>query len=185
MIKKIFDFTISLILLVLLFPIIIIIMFLLYNSGNKIFHLSKRIGKNKKIFKMPKFQTMRENTPQLATHLLLNPDKYYTDLGRILRKYSLDEIPQLFSVIKGDMSLVGPRPALFNQKDLIKLRDLEDVNEILPGITGLAQINGRDNLTIEQKVKYDVLYFKNHNFYLDLKILFKTLLNVILKKDIN
>ena len=150
--KRFTDIMLSLIILIIIIlPFIIICITIFFSDGAPFLFYSKRVGKNKKIFLMPKFRTMKKNTPQLATHLLTDPDKHLIFVGKFLRKYSLDELPQLFSVLKGDMSLVGPRPALFNQNDLIRLRDNFKIFEIQPGITGYAQINGRDNLSIEKK----------------------------------
>ena len=150
----------------------------LSSSGNVLFW-SERIGKDNIIFSMPKFRTMKTDTPQLATHLLRDPESFYTPLGKILRKYSLDELPQIFSVIKGDMSLVGPRPALFNQYDLMELRKKKGVDKLKPGITGLAQINGRDEMSIPDKVRYDEDYLQRSSMRLDLYILWLTLLKVL------
>jgi O-antigen biosynthesis protein WbqP len=136
------------------------------------------VGVGNTIFKMPKFRTMRIDTPAVATHLMQNPDEYLTPIGPFLRKSSLDELPQLWSVLKGDMSFVGPRPALFNQNDLIALRTEKNVHRLVPGITGWAQINGRDDIPIPKKVEYDEYYLKNRSFIFDLKILFMTLLKV-------
>jgi O-antigen biosynthesis protein WbqP len=133
---------------------------------------------------MSKFRSMLLNTPIVATHLLEEPDLYLSPIGNFLRRTSLDELPQLFSVLKGDMSFVGPRPALFNQSDLISLRSLKGVDKLLPGITGLAQINGRDKLTINEKVELDVRYLEKHSLWVDIKILFKTLRKVIKKTGI-
>jgi len=138
-----------------------------------------------KTFKMPKFRTMLTDTPAIATHLLENPDAYLSPVGGLLRRSSLDELPQLWSVLKGDMSFVGPRPALFNQKDLIKLRNEHGVDKLLPGITGWAQVNGRDELSIPDKVKLDKEYLKNQSFWLDIKILWKTFLKVIQRDDVS
>ena len=143
---------------------------------------SDRIGKNNKIFKMPKFRSMLIDTPAVATHLLDNPDSYLSPIGGFLRSTSLDELPQLFSVLKGDMSFVGPRPALFNQDDLIALRTEKGVDKLLPGITGWAQVNGRDELSIPDKVILDVEYLNRQSFWLDMKILWMTFLKVI-KRD--
>jgi len=145
-------------------------------------YFSSRVGKNNKTFLMPKFRTMRSNTPQEATHLLINPDDYLLSTGRFLRKYSLDEFPQIISIIKGDMAFVGPRPALFNQYDLISQRDQKEINQLKPGITGWAQVNGRDNLSIEEKVKYDEEYLGRASLGFDMYIIGLTILKVI-KKD--
>ena len=140
---------------------------------------SNRVGKSNKIFKMPKFRSMLIDTPAVATHLLDNPDSYLSPIGNFLRRTSLDELPQLFSVLKGDMSFVGPRPALFNQDDLIALRTEKRVDKLLPGITGWAQVNGRDELSIPDKVALDVEYLNRQSFWFDMKILWMTLLKVI------
>lgn len=147
-------------------------------SKGTVLYWSDRVGKNNKIFKMPKFRTMFTGTPAVATHLLQSPDSQITNIGNILRKYSLDELPQLFSILKGDMSIVGPRPALFNQGDLISLRTQKGVHRLTPGLTGWAQVNGRDELPIPVKVDYDNYYFINQSFILDLKIIFLTIFNV-------
>ena len=141
--------------------------------------MSKRVGKNNKIFLMPKFRTMRTDTPQVATHLLTNANSFLTPIGHFLRKSSLDEIPQILSVFVGDMSFVGPRPALFNQDDLIKLRTDEGVHHLIPGITGWAQINGRDEIPIPNKVQLDKFYLTHISFFFDLKILCMTLVKVL------
>lgn len=178
--SRLLDLFSSIFLLVILSPILIVFSILiicLYRM--KPIHLSKRSGKNSKIFLMPKFITMKKNTPQLATHLLKNPDKYVTKLGKLLRKTSLDELPQLFSVLIGDMSLVGPRPALFNQYDLIKKRQFLKIDKLKPGITGYAQINGRDNISNKEKIKFDYYYLKNKSTKLDLKIISLTVYKII------
>jgi O-antigen biosynthesis protein WbqP len=143
------------------------------------------VGVDNKIFKMPEFRTMRIETPAVATHLLSNPDEYLTPIGSFLRKLSLDELPQLWSVLKGDMSFVGPRPALFNQDDLVTLRTEKGVHQLIPGITGWAQINGRDDLPIPAKVEYDEYYLKNRSFLFDLKILWLTFYKVIKTEGVN
>ena len=140
---------------------------------------SDRVGRNNKIFKMPKFRSMLIDTPSVATHLLDNPDSCLTPIGGFLRRSSLDELPQLFSVLKGEMSFVGPRPALYNQNDLIILRSKQGINTLLPGITGLAQINGRDELTISEKVALDLEYLNHKSLWFDIKILLKTFLKVV------
>lgn len=143
---------------------------------------SKRVGKNNKLFLMPKFRSMRLNTPQVATHLLNDPDQYLTKIGKFIRKTSIDELPQLWSVLVGDMSMVGPRPALYNQDDLIELRTKKGIHLQKPGITGWAQINGRDEIPIPKKVELDEYYIKNKSMFFDLKIIALTCLKV-LKKD--
>ncbi len=183
--KLYIDFLLSLILILLLIPLFIIIaLIIIIADGYPIFYYSKRIGINNNIFMMPKFRTMKKNTPQLATHLIENPDQFIIPYLKILRKYSIDEIPQLFSVIIGKMSLVGPRPALYNQYDLINLRNLKNIYKVKPGITGYAQINGRDSLSIEDKVELDYYYYKNQSFFLDLKILIKTFFIIFIHKDV-
>jgi len=142
-------------------------------------HWSDRVGINNTIFKMPKFRTMLIETPPVATHLLENPYKYLTPIGPLLRRFSLDEFPQLWSVLKGDMSFVGPRPALYNQDDLIELRTTKGIHKLVPGITGWAQVNGRDNISIPLKVEYDEYYMNHKSFLLNLKILYMTFLKVI------
>ncbi|MEK7288960.1 MAG: sugar transferase, partial [Planctomycetota bacterium] len=137
------------------------------------------------IFKMPKFRTMRIDTPAVATHLLSNPDEYLTSIGPFLRKWSLDELPQLWGVLKGDMSFVGPRPALFNQQDLIALRTEKGVHRLIPGITGWAQINGRDDIPIPKKVEFDEYYLKNRSLFFDLKILLLTFFKVTRAENVS
>ena len=158
---------------------------IIFASGRPVFYFSDRIGINSKVFKMPKFRSMKKETPPLATHLMKNPDHYLFPFGAFIRKYSLDELPQLFSILKGDMSFVGSRPALFNQFDLISLRKKNKVDRFKPGLTGLAQINGRDNLTIQEKVIFEIEYLKNQSFLLDLKILWLTFIKVFFRKDIS
>ena len=146
---------------------------------------SNRVGKSNKIYKMPKFRSMLIDTPVVATHLLDNPDSYLSPIGDFLRRTSLDELPQLFSVLNGDMSFVGPRPALFNQDDLIALRSEKRVDKLLPGITGWAQVNGRDELSIPDKVVLDLEYLNRQSFWFDMKILWMTLLKVINRDGIS
>lgn len=180
MMKRIVDVTLSsLALLVFLLPFVIIYFLVKFTSKGPAIHWSKRIGKDNHIFLMPKFRSMYVDVPQLATHLLINSDSYVTPLGRILRKTSLDELPQLYSVLLGDMSLVGPRPALFNQDDLVSLRTEKGVNRLKPGMTGWAQVNGRDDLPISIKVEFDFFYLLNKSIFFDIKILFLTVIKVI------
>ncbi len=182
---KIIDFLLALCLIIILFiPSLLLAITIKLNSKGPIFHISKRVGLNKKIFKMYKFRTMYIDTPDLATHLLKEPNKYITKFGKFLRKSSLDEIPQLYNIINGDMSFVGPRPALFNQYDLINLRERLSVFTIKPGITGLAQINGRDNLSIDQKVIFDKEFLQNYSLSQYFKILFLTLLYIFKTQSI-
>jgi O-antigen biosynthesis protein WbqP len=148
-------------------------------SVGPILYWSDRVGHQNKLFKMPKFRSMRVDTPAVATHLLNNPEQFLTPVGSFLRKSSLDELPQLWSIIKGDMSFVGPRPALFNQDDLIELRAKQGVDQLVPGLTGWAQINGRDELPIPEKVKMDVDYMNNQSLWLDLKIIYLTFVKVL------
>jgi O-antigen biosynthesis protein WbqP len=181
--KRLFDFILALFLLLLLMvPMIIITIIIKLTSRGAVIHWSNRIGKNNVIFKMPKFRSMKIDTPDLASHLLKDPSSALSPVGSFLRKYSLDEIPQLWSILKGDMSFVGPRPALFNQNDLVNLRSTYGVDKILPGLTGWAQVNGRDDLLIIEKVNKDVEYLQKHSFLFDLKILWLTICKVI-KKD--
>jgi len=178
--KRFFDIiTAAILLTILCVPILIIAIMVKVGSRGPILYWSDRIGINNEIFKMPKFRTMHTDTPAVATHLLTNPEAYLIPTGSFLRKFSLDELPQLWSILKGDMSFVGPRPALYNQKDLIALRTSRGVHKIIPGITGWAQINGRDDIPIPQKVAYDEYYFKKRSFLFDLQILFMTAVKVI------
>lgn len=161
-----------------------IALFIKKSSRGPALYWSDRVGINNTIFKMPKFRTMEVNTPAVATHLLSNPEKYVTSTGRWLRRTSLDELPQIFSVLKGDMSFVGPRPALFNQDDLVELRTSKGIHTLIPGITGWAQINGRDDLPIPVKVDFDYYYLQNRSFMFDFKILAKTVINVLFGKGV-
>ncbi|MBT4758987.1 MAG: sugar transferase [Nitrosomonadales bacterium] len=185
--KRFFDFLFSLIAFAGLILLFLLIAFLIkLTSDGPILHWSDRVGRKNRIFKMPKFRSMYTHTPDdKATHLLQNPDIYITKLGKFLRLTSLDEIPQFICVISGEMSLVGPRPALFNQKDLIELRKLHGVDNLLPGITGWAQINGRDKLSIHEKVKLDVEYMNNQTIFLDIKILWFTIFSLTKKNKIS
>lgn len=177
--KRVFDIiTATMLLGILCIPMLIIAVIVKVSSSGPFLYWSDRIGTNNEIFKMPKFRTMRIDTPPVATHLLEKPEIYLTSVGAFLRKYSLDEFPQLWNVVKGDMSFVGPRPALFNQDDLIELRTRKRVHELVPGITGWAQVNGRDDIPIPLKVEYDEYYLKNKSFFFDLKIIFMTAIKV-------
>ena len=160
-------------------PIILIAIAVSITSKGGVLYWSDRIGRNNEIFKMPKFRSMMIDTPAVATHLLDNPDVYLSPIGSFLRRFSLDELPQLLSILKGDMSFVGPRPALYNQDDLIALRTKKGVDKLLPGITGWAQVNGRDELSIPDKVALDVEYLNRQSFWFDIKILWMTFLKVI------
>lgn len=179
-IKRLIDVILSFLAIIILFiPGIIIAICIKIESKGPVFFKQKRVGKNKKYFMIYKFRTMRTDTPKdMPTHMLNNPDLYITKVGRILRKTSLDELPQIINIIKGDMSIVGPRPALWNQDDLIAERDKYHANDIRPGLTGLAQISGRDELEIPVKAKLDGEYTKNISFWLDVKIFFKTIIKV-------
>jgi len=181
--KRIFDLILAIpLFLVLLTSLLLIAILVISTSKGPALYWSERIGKNNKIFKMPKFRSMLIDTPTVATHLLDNPDSYLSPIGGFLRRSSLDELPQLFSVLKGNMSFVGPRPALFNQDDLIVLRTENGVDKLLPGITGWAQVNGRDELSIPDKVALDVEYLDRQSFWFDMKILWTTFLKVV-KRD--
>ena len=204
--KRIFDLILALILVMLLgIPMLIIaVLFkLLQNKVRKIGDASiftkssirkietvsilfwtNRVGKNNVIFKMAKFRTMKLNTPQIATHLMENPESYLIPGGALLRKYSLDELPQLFNILKGDMSFVGPRPALFNQDDLVELRTKKNIHKLVPGVTGWAQVNGRDDLPIPVKVSFDEYYLKHRCFVLDLYILLLTAIKVVKREGV-
>ena len=180
MIKRLFDFFLACIALVcVVLPLLVVGVLVRLTSVGPVLYWSDRVGRNNKLFKMPKFRTMRVDTPPVATHLLSEPEQYLTPIGCFLRKSSLDELPQLWSIIKGDMSFVGPRPALFNQDDLIELRSQYGVHRLMPGLTGWAQVNGRDEIPIPQKVKFDVEYIQRKSFLFDLYILWLTFLKVI------
>ncbi len=178
--KRLFDLSLVLFsTLLLLAPICLVIIIVYITSVGPVLYWSDRVGRNNVIFKMPKFRTMRIDTPAVATHLLVNPEQFLTPVGSFLRKSSLDELPQLWSILVGDMSFVGPRPALFNQEDLIALRTQRGVHHLLPGLTGWAQINGRDELPIPEKVKLDIDYMNNQSLWLDLKIIYLTFVKVL------
>ena len=183
--KRMFDFIMALCLLIVLcVPILIVALLVKLTSPGPALYWSDRAGKNNVIFKMPKYRTMRTDTPAVATHLLSNADAYLTPIGKILRKMSLDELPQLMSIAKGDMSFVGPRPALFNQDDLIELRTKKGIHELTPGLTGWAQINGRDELPIPVKVEFDEYYLKHRSLLFDLRILYATFFKVLRKEGV-
>jgi O-antigen biosynthesis protein WbqP len=184
--KRFFDMILALIILL---PILIVMLFIAIviriTSKGPLLYWSDRVGINNTIFRMPKFRSMKITTPEVATHLLKDPKKYLSPIGGFLRRTSLDELPQIFSIIKGDMSFVGPRPALYNQHDLINLRLKNNLNKLIPGLTGWAQINGRDELTIIDKVALEVEYMKKKSFWFDIKILWLTLLKVIRNHNIS
>lgn len=178
--KRIFDLLISLVIVLILWWVILLIAFFVKTtSDGPVLYWSNRVGKNNILFMMPKFRTMHLNTPAIATHLLKYPSQYLTPIGKFLRKTSLDEIPQLWSILMGDMTFVGPRPALFNQYDLIELRVMNGVHKLTPGLTGLAQVNGRDDLSIEKKVYFDRIYLNKRSFMFDLKIVYLTFIKII------
>ena len=184
--KKIIDIKLVLVLFFFLaLPIVILVIAVRLSSPGPVLYWSDRVGRHNRLFRMPKFRSMRIDTPAVATHLLSNPEKWLTPMGSFLRRSSLDELPQLWSILKGDMSFVGPRPALFNQVDLIALRTEKGVDELLPGLTGWAQINGRDELSITQKVQFDYEYLKNQSALFDLKILWMTALKVINRDSVS
>jgi O-antigen biosynthesis protein WbqP len=184
--KRFFDLILALILVI---PLLMLMFFItiaiIFTSKGPVLYWSKRVGVNNIIFKMPKFRSMNIDTPEVATHLLSDANNFLTPVGRFLRRSSLDELPQLFSILKGDMSFVGPRPALFNQNDLIKLRSENNIDKLKPGLTGWAQINGRDELTIPQKVSIELEYMEKKSFWFDLKILWMTLLKVLKNQGVS
>jgi len=183
--KRLFDLTLALIALaLLLLPIALVALAVRLTSTGPALYWSDRVGRHQRIFRMPKFRSMRVGTPAVATPLLSNPDSHLTPIGSFLRRSSLDEMPQLWSILKGDMSLVGPRPALFNQQDLIALREQHGVNDLLPGLTGWAQVNGRDELAIEQKVAYDTEYLQRQSLAFDLRILWLTVIKVLRREGV-
>jgi O-antigen biosynthesis protein WbqP len=183
--KRLIDLSLALFVgLVFMLPFLLLAITVKLTSASSVLYWSDRIGRNNKIFKMPKFRTMQVDTPAVATHLLPDAKQFLTPIGSFLRKSSLDELPQLWSIIKGDMSFVGPRPALFNQDDLIALRTKYGVEKLMPGLTGWAQINGRDELPIPAKVKLDVDYMNNQSIFFDFKIIFLTVLKVLCRDGI-
>ena len=184
--KRFFDLFMGLAILMLLaIPMLMIAIVVRLTSKGPSLYWSDRVGKNNKIFKMPKFRSMLIDTPAVATHLLDSPNKYLSPIGSFLRHFSLDELPQIFSILKGDMSFVGPRPALFNQDDLIDLRLENDLDKLIPGLTGWAQVNGRDELSIPEKVMLEVEYMQKKSFWFDLKILWLTFLEVMQGKHVS
>jgi O-antigen biosynthesis protein WbqP len=184
--KRVFDLVLGLCAaLILVLPVLLVAMFVRLTSPGPALYWSDRVGKGNRIFRMPKFRSMRVGTPAMATHLLQNPKAYLTPLGSFLRKSSLDELPQLWSILKGDMSFVGPRPALFNQHDLIALRTQCGVHELVPGLTGWAQINGRDELPIREKVKLDAEYLQRKSLGFDIYILWLTFVKVVRRDGVS
>jgi O-antigen biosynthesis protein WbqP len=184
--KRVVDLFFSVVLIVLVSPLLLaLVLVIKLSSKGPVVFKQCRIGKNKKEFDIFKFRTMYTDTPKdVPTHLLESPDRFITPVGKFLRKTSLDELPQLFNILRGDMSFVGPRPALYNQYDLISLRDKVGVNKVMPGITGWAQVNGRDELSIPVKVQYDKFYAENMSLRLDIKIVFMTVFNAVLGKGV-
>ena len=180
MAKRSFDVLLSILAaLVLVLPVVVIALLVRLTSPGPALYWSDRVGKGNRVFRMPKFRSMRVDTPAVATHLLQNPDTYLTPIGSFLRRSSLDELPQLWNILTGEMSFVGPRPALFNQDDLIALRTKYAVHEILPGLTGWAQVNGRDELPIPEKVRLDAEYLRRQSLVFDLYILWLTVVKVV------
>lgn len=175
----------SLLIVLLSLPLFVIALMVKMTSRGPVLHWSKRVGKDNKLFLMPKFRSMYLDAPQLPTHLFKNPDAYLTPIGKLLRKTSLDELPQLFSILVGDLSFVGPRPALFNQDDLVKLRTERGIHLLVPGLTGWAQVNGRDQLPITMKVKYDSEYLQRRSLGFDFRILFTTVVRVARRQDVS
>lgn len=173
--KRCFDLLLAIFALALLiWPMIIVAIAIRLTSSGPALYWSDRVGKNNMLFKMPKFRSMRTDTPAVATHLLEKPDAWLTPIGSFIRKTSLDELPQLWCILKGDMSFVGPRPALYNQQDLIELRTAQGIHTLVPGLTGWAQINGRDELSIPDKVSFDAIYLRTKSMSLDTQIIWRT-----------
>lgn len=184
--KRFFDLSLALIAAtVLALPVLLVALVVKLTSPGAALYWSDRVGRHNRLFRMPKFRSMRIGTPALATHLLQDPDAWLTPIGSFLRKSSLDELPQLWSILVGDMSFVGPRPALFNQDDLVALRTSQGVDELVPGLTGWAQINGRDELPIPEKVALDVEYLRRRSFLFDLRILWLTALKVVRRDGVS
>ena len=181
-----FNKTIALFLIIILIPFFLIItIFILIEDGLPFFFTQKRVGVNYSFFYIYKFRSMKKTTPNVATHLLINPDQYLLKVGKFIRKSSLDEIPNLINIIKGEMVFVGPRPALFNQNDLMILREATGVAKLKPGITGWAQINGRDDISIEKKVQFDQEYLQRKSFLFDFEIVIKTIINIFDTKNVS
>ncbi len=184
--KRLFDFVTATMLVILLaVPMLLIVVAVRLTSKGPALYWSNRVGRYNMIFKMSKFRSMKVDTPTMATHLMTNPKAFLSPIGAFLRRSSLDELPQLFSILKGDMSFVGPRPALYNQDDLIGLRIEKGIDKLLPGVTGWAQVNGRDELSIPEKVDLDVEYLNRQSFWFDLKILWMTLIKIIKRNNIS
>jgi O-antigen biosynthesis protein WbqP len=184
--KRLFDLVLAIFLLVLFsLPLLLVAIAVRLTSSGPALYWSDRVGMNNQIFRMPKFRSMRTDTPAVATHLLSDPQSFLTPMGSFLRRSSLDELPQIWSVLVGDMSFVGPRPALFNQDDLIALRAEKQVHTLVPGLTGWAQVNGRDELPIPVKVNLDVEYMQRQSFFFDIYILYLTFIKVLGARDVS
>ena len=184
--KRLFDLSLSVLGAILLaVPLLLVALAVRFTSPGPVLYWSDRVGRQNRIFKMPKFRSMRIGTPAVATHLLRDPDAWLTPIGAFLRKTSLDELPQLWSILVGEMSIVGPRPALFNQDDLVALRTERGVHELVPGLTGWAQVNGRDELPIPDKVELDVEYLRRRSFLFDLQIIWLTVVKVIRRDGVS
>lgn len=180
-----FSRLIALILIVLFSPIFLLITaVILIEDKSPVFYRQKRVGINYTFFQIYKFRSMKKNTPNVATHLLINPEQYLLKIGKLIRKTSLDELPNLINIVKGEMAFVGPRPALYNQDDLMTLRVVAEVHKLKPGITGWAQINGRDEMSIEEKVAFECIYLERKSFWFDLKIIFRTLNSVVMSRGV-
>jgi len=185
-VKRVFDFSLALCAAVILaLPVLLVVVAVKLTSAGPALYWSDRVGRHNRIFRMPKFRSMRIGTPAVATHLLADPKVYLTPIGSFLRKSSLDELPQLWSIFVGDMSFVGPRPALFNQDDLVALRTEQGVDQLMPGLTGWAQVNGRDELPIPEKVKLDAEYLKRRSFMFDIYILWLTAVKVVRRDGVS
>jgi O-antigen biosynthesis protein WbqP len=183
--KRAFDIALSTLLILFLLPLLLVLALAIkLSSKGPVLHRSKRVGRNNQLFFMPKFRSMRINTPQLPTHLLSNPEAYLTPIGSFLRRSSLDELPQLWNILKGDMSFVGPRPALFNQDDLVALRTERGIHAMVPGLTGWAQVNGRDELPIPVKVQFDYEYMRRQSFLFDIRIMSLTVKKSLCREGI-
>jgi O-antigen biosynthesis protein WbqP len=183
--KRVLDISLLLFASILLFiPFILAVLAVKFSSKGPVLYWSDRVGKNNRIFKMPKLRSMRVETPVLASDLLQNPEQWITPVGSFLRKSSLDELPQFWNILRGEMSFVGPRPALFNQDDLIELRTKFGIHQLTPGLTGWAQVNGRDDIPIPQKIRFDNEYLKNYSIQFDMKILWLTVIKVIRREGI-
>ena len=184
--KRIFDLLLAIVATIILaIPVVLVAMAVRLTSPGPALYWSDRVGRHNKIFRMPKFRSMRVGTPAVATHLLADAGAYLTPIGSFLRKSSLDELPQLWSILIGDMSFVGPRPALFNQQDLIELRTQQGVHKLMPGLTGWAQVNGRDEIPIPDKVKLDAAYLRDHSIAMDIRILCMTLIKVVKRANVS